>query len=148
MAKLMFDSILVVCTGNICRSPIGERFLRRALPHKKIDSAGTRALVGYNADEDAVKIASLHGISLDGHKGRQFTPSLGRQYDLILVMEKSHIEQISRLAPEVRGKTMLFGHWIEQRDIPDPYRKSGEAFSSVYQLIELAGKCWAERLGA
>jgi protein-tyrosine phosphatase len=38
-------------------------------------------------------------------------------------MEKSHIEQISRIAPEVRGKTMLFGHWIGMRDIPDPYQK-------------------------
>ena len=71
---------------------------------------------------------------------------LGRQYDLILVMERTHIEQICRIAPEVRGKTMLFGHWLEQREIPDPYRKSEEAFVSVYQLIELAAKRWAEKL--
>ena len=43
---------------------------------------------------------------------------------------------------------MLFGHWLEQREIPDPYRKSEEAFASVYQLIEQAGKLWAEKLGA
>ncbi|HHO0201202.1 TPA: protein tyrosine phosphatase [Klebsiella quasipneumoniae] len=144
----MFDSILVVCTGNICRSPIGERFLRRALPNKKIDSAGTGALVDHEADESAVKIAAKHGLSLDGHKGQQFTSSLGRQYDLILVMEKSHIEQIGRIAPEARGKTMLFGQWLNQREIPDPYQKSEEAFSSVYQLIEQAGLCWVDKLGA
>ena len=144
----MFDSILVVCTGNICRSPLGVRFLRRALPNKKIDSAGTSALVEHSADDSAIRIAEKHGISLSGHKGRQFTSSLGRQYDLILVMEKSHLEQIGRIAPEVRGKTMLFGQWLNHKEIPDPYRKSDEAFASVYQLIEQAGLRWVEKLGA
>lgn len=144
----MFDSILVVCTGNICRSPIGERFLRRALPNKRIDSAGTGALVGHDADSSAIKIAAQNGLSLEGHKGQQLTSSLAREYDLILVMEKSHIEQICRIAPEVRGKTMLFGQWLGHREIPDPYRKSEEAFASVYQLIEQAGLLWVEKLGA
>ena len=145
---MMFDSILVVCTGNICRSPMGERFLRQALPDKKIDSAGTSALAGHNADDSAIRIAEKHGISLEGHQGRQFTSALGRQYDLILVMEKTHIEQIGRIAPEARGKTMLFGQWLNQKEIPDPYRKSDEAFASVYQLIEQAGLRWVEKLGA
>ncbi|EPH0539865.1 protein tyrosine phosphatase [Klebsiella pneumoniae] len=143
----MFDSILVVCTGNICRSPIGERILRRALPNKKIDSAGTSALVDHAADESAAKIAEFHGVSLEGHKGKQFTASLARQYDLILVMEKYHLDHIGRIAPEARGKTMLFGQWLSQRDIPDPYRKSDEAFASVYQLIEQASLHWVEKLG-
>ncbi|HDX9012123.1 TPA: protein tyrosine phosphatase [Klebsiella oxytoca] len=143
----MFDSILVVCTGNICRSPIGERILRRALPNKKIDSAGTSALVDHSADESAAKIAEFHGVSLEGHKGKQFTASLARQYDLILVMEKYHLDHIGRIAPEARGKTMLFGQWLSQRDIPDPYRKSDEAFASVYQLIEQASLHWVEKLG-
>ncbi|ENY5366365.1 TPA: protein tyrosine phosphatase [Klebsiella quasipneumoniae] len=144
----MFDSILVVCTGNICRSPIGERYLRNLLPDKKIDSAGTGALIEHAADNSAIKVAQIHGLSLEGHLSRQFTSSLGRQYDLILAMEKSHIEQIGNIAPEARGKTMLFGHWLEQRDIPDPYRKSDEAFLSVYKLIEQSGKLWAQKLGA
>ncbi|WIO41753.1 protein tyrosine phosphatase [Klebsiella electrica] len=142
----MFDSILVVCTGNICRSPIGERYLRNLLPDKKIDSAGTGALINHEADGNAVKVAVKNGLSLEGHKGQQFTAMLGRQYDLILVMEKSHIEQICHIAPEVRGKTMLFGHWLEQREIPDPYRKSEEAFASVYELIGQAAERWAEKL--
>ncbi|EME8411895.1 TPA: protein tyrosine phosphatase [Klebsiella oxytoca] len=143
----MFDSILVVCTGNICRSPIGERYLRNSLPKKIIDSAGTGALVGNEADEAAKRIAIKHGLSLEGHKGQQFTSALARKYELILVMEKSHIEQIGKIAPEARGKTMLFGHWINQRDIPDPYRKSDEAFASVYELIQQAGALWVEKLG-
>lgn len=143
----MFNSILVVCTGNICRSPIGERYLRTLLPNKKIDSAGTGALVGHIADDSAVNISSIHGISLNGHVARQFTSSIARQYDLILVMEKVHMEEIGRIAPEARGKTMLFGYWLSHREIPDPYRKSDEAFSSVFELIVQAGSLWAEKLG-
>ena len=137
----MFDSIIVVCTGNICRSPIGERYLQRLLTEKKIDSAGTGAMIGYDADPSAIKIAEMNGLSLDGHKGKQFTSSMARQYDLILVMEKYHIEQIGRIAPEIRGKTMLFGHWINHREIPDPYKKSDEAFASVFQLIAESSQC-------
>lgn len=142
----MFDSILVVCTGNICRSPIGERVLRKLLPGRRIDSAGTSALVNYPADASAVEVASKHGLSLEGHSGRQFTAKLGREYELILVMEKEHLNKISFLAPELRGKTMLYGHWLNQRDIPDPYRKSNEAFESVYQIIETSGRYWADKL--
>ncbi|AVR05029.1 arsenate reductase/protein-tyrosine-phosphatase family protein [Pluralibacter gergoviae] len=142
----MFNSILVICTGNICRSPIGERILRRSLPGKKIDSAGVGALVDHEADRSAMLIAKKHGLCLDGHKGTQFTSSLGRQYDLLLVMENIHLEQVSRIAPEVRGKTMLFGHWLSGKEIPDPYRKSDEAFESVYQLIDLASQHWIAKL--
>ena len=133
----MFDSILVVCTGNICRSPLGERYLRNALPNKKIDSAGTGALVDHEADSAAQRIAQQNGLSLEGHKARQFTSSLARNYDLILVMEREHLDKISKIAPEARGKTML---------IPDPYRKSEEAFALVFQLIENTGQRWVEKL--
>lgn len=143
----MFDSILVICTGNICRSPIGERLLRQLLPNKRIDSAGVGALVNHPADESAIRTAKKYGLSLEGHKGVKFTSTLGRKYDLLLVMEQNHLEQISRIAPEVRGKTMLFGHWLDGKEIPDPYRKSDEAFDSVYQLLAQASKRWADKLG-
>ncbi|WJV40587.1 protein tyrosine phosphatase [Raoultella terrigena] len=143
----MFDSILVVCTGNICRSPIAERLLRDMLPDKKIDSAGTGALIDKSADSSAERIAAKYNLKLDGHKGKQLTSTLSRQYDLILVMEHIHLEQVSRMAPEVRGKIMLLGHWLNRKEIPDPYRKSDEAFDSVYQLIDQSCRKWAEKLG-
>lgn len=146
MAINMFDSILVICTGNICRSPIAERILRNALPDKQVDSAGVGALVDKPADASAIRIAEKYGVSLEGHLGTQFTSSLGRKYQLILVMEQQHIEQISNIAPEARGKTMLLGHWLGGREVPDPYRKSDEAFESVYQLIEKACALWVEKL--
>lgn len=143
----MFNSILVVCTGNICRSPTGERLLRQLLPSKKVDSAGTGALKGHAADATASLVAEKHHFSLADHQGQQLTRQLAQQYDLILVMEKHHQEEVSAIAPEVRGKTMLFAHWINNKQIPDPYRKSEEAFEQVYQLIEQAAQAWATKLG-
>lgn len=143
----MFNSILVVCTGNICRSPIAERMLRRALPGKKIDSAGVGALVGHAADGSATEVSEKHQLSLADHSAQQFTGTLGRQYDLILVMEKNHIEQVTAIAPEARGKTMLVGHWLEGVEIPDPYRKSMESFEYVYRLLDQACNGWVRKLG-
>ncbi|EFT2876714.1 protein tyrosine phosphatase, partial [Escherichia coli] len=53
----MFESILIICTGNICRSPIAERILRSKITNRKIDSAGTGALVGFPADHSAIKVS-------------------------------------------------------------------------------------------
>lgn len=143
----MFKSILVVCTGNICRSPTGERLLKKYLPDLFIDSAGTGALKNHAADDTANLVATENGLSLDGHKAKQFTSELAQRYDLILVMEKHHQEAVTRIAPEVRGKTMLFAHWMEKKQIPDPYRQSREAFEHVYRLIEQSATAWAVKLG-
>ncbi|EFC1352676.1 protein-tyrosine-phosphatase Etp [Escherichia coli] len=146
MAQLKFNSILVVCTGNICRSPIGERLLRKRLPGVKVKSAGVHGLVKHPADTVAAEVAANHGVSLDGHAGRKLTAEMVRNYDLILAMESEHIAQVTAIAPEVRGKTMLFGQWLEQKEIPDPYRKSQDAFEYVYGMLERASQEWAERL--
>ncbi|MEG7347430.1 protein tyrosine phosphatase [Serratia marcescens] len=142
----MFDSILVVCVGNICRSPTGERLLKQHLPDKEIASAGIGALVGKTADKSAISIAEKHQLSLEGHEARQLTKEMCREYSLILVMEKGHIDAVCRLEPEVRGKTMLFAHWLGQKEIPDPYRKSAEAFEFVYRLLDDAAQKWAQAL--
>ncbi|WP_337264282.1 MULTISPECIES: arsenate reductase/protein-tyrosine-phosphatase family protein [unclassified Serratia (in: enterobacteria)] len=142
----MFNSILVVCVGNICRSPTGERLLKKALPGKKVDSAGVGALVGKPADAIATEVAAQHMLSLEGHQAQQLTGTMCRKYDLILVMEKNHIDAVCKLAPEVRGKTMLFGHWLDQREIADPYRQSREAFEFVYRLLDESAQKWAKAL--
>jgi len=142
---MRFDSILVVCVGNICRSPTAERLLRQALPQKRITSAGISALVGQPADPSALEAAESHGLSLDGHEAQQLTRELCQQHDLILVMEQRHIDAVCQLAPAVRGKVMTYGHWL-QRDIPDPYRKSREAFDFTYELLTLATEAWVLRL--
>ncbi|CAB1212556.1 arsenate reductase/protein-tyrosine-phosphatase family protein [Serratia liquefaciens] len=142
----MFESILVVCVGNICRSPTGERLLKSYIPNKRIDSAGIGALVGQAADEMAQHVASTHSLSLEGHVAKQLTKEMCREFSLILVMEKGHIDAVCRLAPEVRGKTMLFAHWLNQQDVPDPYRKSQESFEFVYKLLAESAQKWSQAL--
>ena len=81
----MFNNILVVCVGNICRSPSGERVLQTLLPSKHIASAGIGAekscLVGKPADEMATQVAAEHGVDLSNHHAQQLTSALCSQYD-------------------------------------------------------------------
>lgn len=142
----MFNKILVVCVGNICRSPTAERLLRQLKPQLIVDSAGVGALVGHEADVMASEVAIAHDVSLQNHQAQQLNRELCSQYDLILVMEKKHIESVTRIAPEARGKTMLLGQWQGQIEIPDPYKQSKEAFEFAYQLIEQSCQAWASKL--
>ena len=142
----MITSVLVVCVGNICRSPTGERLFKRALPDLDVRSAGLGALVGHPADQTASDVAAVQGLSLDGHQAQQLTAEMCRQADLILVMEKRQIEQVNRIDPAARGKTMLLGHWLNQKEIADPYRKSREAFEEIYGLLENATQKWVNVL--
>ncbi|WP_312414610.1 low molecular weight protein-tyrosine-phosphatase Wzb [Pseudescherichia sp.] len=142
----MFNKILVVCVGNICRSPTGERLLKHYQPALTVESAGLGALVGKGADATATSVAEDHQLSLSGHSARQISGRMCREYDLILVMEKRHIAALCEIAPEMRGKVMLFGHWDGEREIPDPYRKSREAFEAVYTLLDRSARQWAQAL--
>ena len=142
----MFNKILVVCVGNICRSPSGEYLLKKMLASKIVASAGVGALVGKSADKMACEVANENALSLEGHQAQQLTSELCREYDLILVMEQGHIGAVTNIAPEARGKTMLMSHWTDKNDIPDPYRQSKEAFEHAYKLINQACKAWAKKL--
>lgn len=93
-------------------------------------------------------MASAHDLSLENHCARQISARLCREYDLILTMEKRHIAALCDIAPEMRGKVMLFGHWDSEREIPDPYRKSRDAFEAVYTLLERSARQWAQALNA
>lgn len=145
----MFRRILVVCVGNICRSPLGERLLQRELEGRDVEvsSAGIAALVGHPADETAAGIAAARGVSLDGHVARQFTAELGKAHDLILVMEPGHKAQILNSAPELSGRMMLFDHWTGGRGIADPYRRSEAFHETTFDLVASAAHAWAARLG-
>jgi len=146
----MFDRVLVVCVGNICRSPYGEHVLRKHFPNKKVASAGIgvtkSGLENKPADNTAIEISKVRGIDLAQHCTQQLTSELCSNYDLILVMEKGHIKALNEIAPEARGKTMLFGEWIGKKDIPDPYKQSKEAFEHAYKMIEQAADAWARKL--
>jgi len=143
----MINSVLVVCVGNICRSPAGERILAAACPSLRVESAGIAALEGHAADETMAKVASQNGVSLDGHIARQFTAELAAEFDLILALEKGHIRVINEKAPAVSGKTMLLGQWLTTQEIADPYRKSVEFYELVFEQVANASAAWANKLG-
>lgn len=141
------ERILVVCVGNICRSPLGERLLKAALPDRfTVTSAGIGALVNHPADQDASEVAAARGVSLEGHSARQFTRALGQDADLILVMEPGHKSEIGRMVPEVSGKVMLFDQWTGAKGIADPYRKSRPFHEEVNTQVTKAAAAWAKKL--
>ena len=142
----MFNSVLVVCVGNICRSPVGERLLRQALPELDVTSAGIQALVGKPADKTASQVAAAHGLSLHGHEARQFTPALGTAHDLILVMEPGHKREIARIAQHLAGRVMLYDKWTSNSGIADPYLRSVEFHEKTFAALSEAAQGWADRL--
>lgn len=144
----MFKTILVVCIGNICRSPTAEALLRDRLAPRgiSVSSAGLGALVDKPMDATALELLREHGSDHADHQARQVTRELIQQHDLILVMEPRHQHDLLRLAPEARGKTFLLGKWQGDKPIPDPYRQQRPAFEHVYALISRAADEWAKRL--
>ncbi len=142
----MFERILVVCDGNICRSPTVENMLAQRT-NKTVSSAGLVALVGHEMDATAREVAAEHGLECKPHSGTKLTRELCRQADLILVMEQRQKERLSQLAPEASGKTMLLGHWINQQEVPDPFKRSRDVYEQAYTIMEKAVAEWVKRLG-
>lgn len=146
----LFSSVLVVCVGNICRSPVGERLLTAELAARASDitvsSAGIAALVGHGADDLAAAVAAENGVSLEGHVARQFSRELGAAHALILVMEQGHRREIIAAAPDLSGRVMLFDHWTGGKGIADPYRRSRQFHEEVFAQIQKAASTWADKL--
>jgi len=146
----MLSPILVVCVGNICRSPVGERLLSAKLKQRDVNievaSAGISALVGRPADQTAAQVAKDHGILLTGHIARQFSRKIAADYALILVMEAGHKREIERTYPELSGKIMMFDQWTGKTGIADPYQRSPEFHRHVFQQIDAAATAWGDKL--
>ena len=146
----MIRDILVVCVGNICRSPMAEAVLRHALRGQEemtVASAGLGALVDWPASKHAVDLMSERGLDITGHKARQLTPDLISGADLILVMEPSHKKAIEAKDPSARGKVFKLGEW-NKKTIDDPYRMPKFIFEIVLHDIDQCVDHWVERLNA
>ncbi len=147
----MFNRILVICTGNICRSPYAEARLKQLLPDKHIDSAGVATekskLQDSPADPKAIKVGQEQGLDLSLHKAKQVTQQIVDDVDLILAMERDQIEQLCEIIPTARSKAFLFGHWIGLSTIDDPYLQDESAFRQAFVNIDKAAQSWQRKLG-
>lgn len=142
----MFEKILVVCEGNICRSPIAMMLLREKLPGRDINSAGLGALVGHEMAPDMRALAEQMGVRCSAHSATQFTNELCHSHDLILVMERRHRERILNEFPGGGGKTFLLTQWNGGQDIPDPWRKDRSVYERAFSLIRESTEAWASML--
>lgn len=138
--------ILVVCVGNICRSPMAEFVLRKQLAGRdvSVESAGIAATKGARIDPAALGVLAAHGIDADSHVARRLDQSMLDRADLVLVMERQHLEFIRARFPSATGKTFLLGRWQGEFEMPDPLGRPRETFEHLYRAIERATHRWCE----
>lgn len=146
----MLNGVLLVCVGNICRSPMAEALLINRLSGGKyanvnIASAGVGALVGHKADAAVKVLMNKRGIDVSMHRARQLNTELLSEYDLILVMEKGHINAVHNIAASSNGKVHLLGKWSDF-EISDPYMQPRREFEVALDLIERGVDEWVEKV--
>lgn len=140
--------ILIVCVGNVCRSPTAEVLLRSRCRDAAVavESAGLGALAGNPIDPLAESVLAEHGLSGKGHVARQVTRAQVEAADIVLVMETPQLGAIHALAPCAMDRTFLLGKWHGEIDIPDPYRQRLAVFRDVYWMIDKAVNSWRMHL--
>jgi protein-tyrosine phosphatase len=144
----MMNNIMIVCVGNICRSPVAEGLLKNRLPGRKVWSAGLHAVVGHGAEPNAREIAKRHGLDLSVHLAQQVAGWMCSLTDLVLVMEASHQLELEKRYPTACGKIHRLGKFSLQgnSDIADPYRQSRAAFEVAHAAIARGVDEWVRRI--
>ncbi|GAA3919560.1 low molecular weight protein-tyrosine-phosphatase [Luteimonas lutimaris] len=147
--------LLVVCLGNICRSPMGEGALRARLREAgletrvEVDSAGTGDWhVGQPPDKRAIATARRHGVDIGGLRARQLSVRDFDEFDWLLCADDSNLRDVRALAPaSARGRSRLFMDWAGlSGPIPDPYTGGEDHFEQVWAQVDAAALAAVERL--
>ncbi|WP_372360629.1 low molecular weight protein-tyrosine-phosphatase [Xanthomonas sp. NCPPB 1325] len=149
--------LLIVCLGNICRSPMGEGAVRAQLDEARlsrriqVDSAGTGDWhAGDPPDPRAIRCARGHGVDISGLRARQVLREDFEHFDWLLCADGNNLRDLQRIAPAtLRDKVGLWLPWagVETRDdIPDPYTGSSKDFEQVWQLVDTAARQTVARL--
>ena len=146
--------ILMVCLGNICRSPLAEGILKSKLPKDKfiVDSAGTGPWhVGKKPDERSIATAKKNGIDISDQRGKLFSKSDFESFDYIFVMDNSNYNNVIDLAPnfEATKKVQLILNELfpnENVDVPDPYYGLQNGFDMAFEMLDESCEILAKRL--
>ena len=152
-------SVLMVCTGNICRSPTAEGVMRHVAKKRglgdrvRVASAGTHDYhVGESPDPRTLKHASERGYDLSAQRAAQVSNADFHKFDYILAMDRGHLRVLRSMAPPgSKAKLGLFleasGKW-KGEDVPDPYYGGVEGFEQVLDMAEEAAERWLDRIEA
>lgn len=125
--------ILVVCYGNICRSPLGEALLRRELVRARLtppwvaSSAGVGALDGNRAASGTLRVASQRGLSLEQHRARMLSAEMAREADVVVALDEYVEDQILRIAGDIPVRV-----W----PVADPYGGPQEGYERAFRELE------------
>ncbi|MCK0147749.1 low molecular weight phosphotyrosine protein phosphatase [Arenibacter sp. F26102] len=141
----MRTKVLMVCLGNICRSPLAEGILKSKLDEESfyVDSAGTASYhIGKKPDNRSISIAKRYGIDISLQRCRQFTYNDFNDFDLIFAMDRSNYENVIALAKNkneiAKVNLLLHKSDIINKEVPDPYYGGDDGFEEVYHLIDSA----------
>ena len=148
--------VLMVCLGNICRSPLAEGILKSKVDHYEVfvDSAGTGAYhVGNLPDSRSIAVAKSHNLDITDQKARKFVVNDFDAFDFIYVMDSSNYSNVIKLA---RNKTDIAKvRYIlnevfpgENMDVPDPYYGGEYGFRNVYKMLDEACNIIAKKLNS
>ena len=150
-------SVLIVCTGNICRSPTAEGVFRAEVERRglgdriRVESAGTHDYhVGEAPDARSVRHAKRRGYDLSALRASQVTREDFERFDYILAMDRGHLRLLKSMAPaDARARMGLFldpsARW-KGEDVPDPYYGGPDGFEQVLDMVEEAVKHWLDRI--
>ncbi|PHR14635.1 MAG: protein-tyrosine-phosphatase [Aequorivita sp.] len=150
----MQTKILMVCLGNICRSPLAEGILKSKIDSSKVivDSAGTGHWhIGDEPDKRSIAVGKKYNIDITNQRGRQFSIDDFENFDMIYVMDNSNKEDVLALAQSDshKEKVKLILDEIfpgENVDVPDPYFGGNAGFDKVYEMLDKACDEIAKRL--
>lgn len=144
--KEFFMNVLMVCLGNICRSPMAEGILKSKIKNKKlnwsVDSAGTSGWhIGEYPDRRGMQLMRERGIDISDQRSRKFVQEDFAKFDLILAMDQENYQDIIKLAPQDRDRQKVkmilnFAFPNENKAVPDPYYDNG--FEKVFDLLDKA----------
>jgi protein-tyrosine phosphatase len=150
----MSVKILMVCLGNICRSPLAEGILASKLPKNKfiVDSAGTGNYhIGKQPDQRSILTANKNGLNISHQKARQFSAKDFKNFDYIYVMDNSNYDDVIELArnEQDKNKVQLILNELfpnDNVDVPDPFYGLQNGFDMVYEMLDETCTIIAEKL--